>query len=183
MKKIYKYAALIGVSLLATSCFNKENRNYELFPNMYVSPAYETYQESDAFANGKEGQLPAEGSIPRGFEVFEYENTPDGYAAAKANLKSPITEELTEKQMEKAAFLFDTYCAVCHGTKGDGKGVLVKKEKFLGVPSYADRDINEGSIYFVETYGLNAMGSHKNQLSQHERWMVAKYVMKLKSEL
>lgn len=181
MKKIYKLITLAGLSLLATSCFNKKDRNYELFPNMYISPAYETYQESDAFANGKEAQLPAEGTIPRGFEPFEYENTPEGYAEAKANLKSPLVE-VSEKDMEQAAYLYDIYCAVCHGTEGDGKGVLVKNEKFLGVPNYDDRDITEGSVYFVETYGLNAMGSHKNQLSQHERWLIARYVMKLKSE-
>lgn len=182
MKNIYKIIALAGVSTLATSCFNKEKPNYRLFPDMYVSTAYETYQESEAFNNNKEGQLPAEGSIPRGFEIFEYENTPEGLLEAKANLKTPLTE-ISEEDMAKAAQLYTIYCSVCHGDKGDGKGPLVQKEKFLGVPSYADREINEGSIYFVETYGLNSMGSHKNQLSQHERWLVAAYVMKLKAEL
>ena len=59
----------------------------------------------------------------------------------------------------------------------------MKREKFLGVPSYADRVITEGSVFHVETYGMNAMGSHANQLTQEERWMVAAHVMKLKSEL
>jgi len=83
----------------------------------------------------------------------------------------------------KGAQLFDIYCAVCHGTKGNGQGELVKREKFLGVPSYADRDITPGSVFFVETYGLNSMGSHANQLTQTERWLVADHVMKLKGEL
>jgi cytochrome c len=65
--------------------------------------------------------------------------------------------------MKKAQELFDIYCAICHGTAGDGKGKLVKQEKFLGVPSYKDRQINEGSIFHVITYGLNSMGSHANQ--------------------
>lgn len=63
------------------------------------------------------------------------------------------------------------------------KGNLVKREKYLGVPSYADREVSVGSIYHVETYGLNSMGSYANQLSQTERWQVAAYVLKLKSEL
>ena len=54
---------------------------------------------------------------------------------------------------------------------------------FLGIPSYKDRVINKGSIFHVQTYGLNAMGSYANQLNPHERWLVAAYVMKLKSEL
>lgn len=181
MKTLYKIVAIAGVSALTTSCFNKENPNYQLFPNMYESVAYETYSESSAFKNGKEGQLPAKGSIPRGFEPYEYENTAEGLAAAKANLKSPL-DSLT-KDLDKGKALFDIYCAICHGETGDGKGNLVKREKFLGVPSYADRDITEGSIFHVVTYGINSMGSHKNQLTQHERWLVTDYVLKLKSEL
>ena len=87
------------------------------------------------------------------------------------------------KNEEKGKELFNIYCAICHGEKGDGKGTLVKREKFLGVPSYADREISSGSIFHVVTYGLNSMGSHANQLSQEERWVVADYVLKLKSEL
>ena len=82
----------------------------------------------------------------------------------------------------KKGNFFSTYCAVCHGEKGDGKGNLVKREKFLGVPNYKDREITEGSVFHVVTYGLNAMGSHANQLSANERWLIAAYVMKLKSE-
>ena len=59
-------------------------------PNMYEAVSAETYASVpvEVFKNGKEGQLPAAGSINRGFEPFEYENTPEGYALAKANLKS-----------------------------------------------------------------------------------------------
>jgi cytochrome c len=33
--------------------------------------------------------------------------------------------------MKKAQELFEIYCAICHGNAGDGKGKLVKNEKFL----------------------------------------------------
>lgn len=181
MKALYKIALLVTVSTVFTACFNKSEPNYQYFPNMYESVAYETYSESAAFANGKEGQLPAKGSIPRGFTPYEYENSTEGYELAKANLKSPLTPE--EIDTDRATKLFTIYCAICHGEKGDGKGNLVKREKFLGVPSYKDRVITEGSVFHVVTYGLNSMGSHANQLSQEERWQVAAYVMKLKSEL
>ncbi len=182
MKTLNKIIALAGVTVLTASCFNKKEPNYELFPDMYRSVGYETYDESAAFKNGKEGQVPAQGSIPRGFEPYEYPNTVEGLDMARANLKSPLTE-FTEADENKAKELYNIYCALCHGEKGDGKGNLVKREKFLGVPSYADRVLTEGGIYHVVTYGLNSMGSHKNQLTQHERWLVAHYVLKLKSEL
>lgn len=182
MKIFYKIVALVGVSALSASCFNKERPNYELFPNMYRSVAYETYDESDAFNNGKEGQIPAEGTIKRGFEPEEYPDTQEGLEAARSNQKSPI-ESFTQSDETSAKQLYTVYCAICHGDKGDGKGNLVKREKFLGVPSYADRELTDGGIYHVVTYGLNSMGSHKNQLTQHERWLVTHYVLKLKSEL
>ncbi|QEE49180.1 cytochrome c [Flavobacterium alkalisoli] len=181
MKAIYKIAFLVCVSAVATSCFDKSRPNYQYFPNMYEAVPYETYSESSAFRNGKEGQLPAEGSIPRGFSPYEYENTEEGYELAKANLKSPL--DSTEVDMGKGAELYTIYCAICHGDKGDGKGNLAKREKFLGIPNYKERDITEGSVFHVETYGKNNMGSHANQLTQKERWQVAHYVMKLRSEL
>jgi hypothetical protein len=39
MRTIYKIAALVGVSVLTTSCFNKERPNYQFMPNMYESVA------------------------------------------------------------------------------------------------------------------------------------------------
>ncbi len=34
------------------------------------SVSYNTYSQSDAFKDGKEGQLPVEGTINRGFEAL-----------------------------------------------------------------------------------------------------------------
>ena len=181
MKSVYKITLLFGITILVSSCHNTTAPNYQYFPNMYESVGYETYSESDAFKNGIEAQLPAEGTVNRGFEPFEYENSTEGYELAKANLKSPL--DSLGRNPEKAKELFEIYCATCHGNNGNGNGKLVEREKFLGVPSYKDRVITEGSIYHVITYGLNSMGSHANQLSPQERWLVTDYVLKLKSEL
>lgn len=181
MKSLYKIVSVVGLSIIAISCNDKLKPNYQFFPNMYESVGYETYAESDAFKNGKEGQLVPEGAVKRGFVPYEIPNTPEGYTLAKETLQSPL--DSLSLNTEKGKELFNIYCSVCHGEKGDGKGILVEREKFLGVPSYADREINGGSIFHVITYGLNSMGSHANQLSQEERWQVTDYVLKLKSEL
>lgn len=166
---------------MTTSCFDKARPNYQFFPNMYEAVSYETYSEHKVFKGGVEAQIPVKGSIKRGFVPYEIPNTPEGYALAKASLKSPL--DSTAINQDKAKELYTIYCAICHGDKGDGKGNLVVKEKFLGVPNYKDREITDGSIFHVITYGLNSMGSHANQLSQEERWVVADYVLKLKAGL
>jgi mono/diheme cytochrome c family protein len=182
MKTIYKITILLGLSALVTSCHDNLKPNYQYMPNMYEPVSYNTYSESSAFKNGKEGQLPAEGSLNRGFEVYEYENSTAGYDLAKANLKSPL-DSLSTEDMEKAKGLYEIYCAICHGNAGNGQGKLVTQGKLLGIPNYKDRVITTGSVFHVQTYGLNSMGAYSNQLNAHERWLVATYVMKLKSEL
>ena len=120
--------------------------------------------------------------MPNMYEPVSY-NTYSEAPVFKNGLKSPI-DSLSTKDSEKAKELFEIYCAICHGNAGDGKGKLVTQGKFLGVPSYKDRPtITAGSIFHVQTYGLNSMGSYANQLSAHERWLVSAYVLKLQSEL
>ncbi len=181
MKSLYKIASLIVLSVIVISCRDKSKPNYQYMPNMYEAVSYETYAESNAFKNGKEGQLPADGTIKRGFVPYEYENSTEGYESAKANLKSPL-DTLSEKDNEKQKELFEIYCAICHGNEGNGKGKLVTQGKLLGVPNYKDREITNGSVYHVMTYGINSMGSYANQLNQHERWLVSDYVMKLRAK-
>lgn len=182
MKSLYKITFLICITILVSSCHNNSKPNYQYMPNMYEPVSYETYEESSAFKNGKEGQLPPTGTINRGFEPYEYENSTAGYDLAKLNLKSPL-DSISEKDVEKSKELYDIYCAICHGTEGNGKGKLVTQGKYLGVPSYKDRVITEGSVFHVQTYGLNSMGSYANQLNAHERWLVASYVINLKAKL
>ncbi len=186
MKNLLKIALVLGVVLSFSSCKDNNSPNYQYMPNMYESVAYETYSESSAFnsptgLHGKEGQLPPDGTIKRGYVPYEFPNTPEGYNAAKLNSVSPL--DPSKVDMKKAEELFNIYCAICHGTAGDGKGNLVKQGKFLGVPNYKDRQITEGSVNHVINFGLNSMGSYANQLNQQERWMVSAYVMKLRSQL
>ena len=181
MKKLISLSFSIVVALGLGSCQDPSKPNYQYFPNMYEPVGYEAYADSDAFANGIEAQLPAEGSIARGWQPYEYPDSNDGYEMAKAILQSPLAQ--TEAHLAEGKELYGLYCAVCHGKKGDGQGILMTREKFLGVPSYADREITEGSIYHVLMYGKNAMGSHAGQVNATERWQIAQHVMELRSAL
>lgn len=179
----HKTIALFLLSLAVVSCQDERDPNYQYMPDMYESMSYETYGDYPVFENGQEAKLPVEGSIPRGWMPYDYQNNMDGAADAKANLKNPIA--YTEENYEDGKELYTIYCAVCHGDKGAGKGILVQREKILGVPSYDDvgRAITEGSVYHVMYYGLNNMGSYASQTSIEERWQITHYVMSLKNQL
>lgn len=183
MKSLIKISLLMVILISFASCKSDSRPNYQYFPNMYAPVGYEAYAESDAFKNGVEAQLPAEGSIARGHLPFDYANTNDGYALAKANLVNPL--DSTKIDAARGGQLYGIYCAICHGNEGNGQGTLVKREKILGVPAYNDagRAITQGSIYHTIYYGKNVMGSYANQINEEERWQVVAYVMDLKDKL
>ena len=179
--KSFKLIIALIVFASIVSCNNKRTPQLEYMPDMYVSVPYD--------ANGAEGinnkpvnSKPVAGTIPRGgHPAYDIPDTAEGYDKAKAELKNPL--EASEENLEKGKALYEIYCISCHGKKGDGNGYLSQAEKFEGIPSYKDRDINAGSIYHVIMHGKNLMGSHSSQLTYNERWQIIHYVENLRAEL
>ncbi|MCV6631727.1 MAG: cytochrome c [Flavobacteriaceae bacterium] len=182
MNYFKKLGVIAATALLLVSCFNKREPNYQFMPNMYESVGYETYQKSAAFPGGFEAMLPPANTIKRGFVPYTIPNTIEGKAEAML-MRSPLDSLNMEADLKVGKELYEIYCGVCHGSKGDGQGILAQREKFVGVPAYDAREINIGSTYHVIYYGLNSMGSYKNQLNEKERWQVAAHVMKLRENL
>ncbi len=185
MNTIYKIALSLLVIITLLSCGNDKQRTrkvqYMPDTDMYNPVPYEPYSANPNTTNGLTSQKQVNGTIARGQAPYDYENSQAGYLLAKDSLVSPL--KVTDKNLKQGKHLYNIYCSSCHGKKGDGQGVLVKREKFLGVPNYKDRDITEGSIYHVIMYGRNMMGSHASQLLPNERWQVVNYVQKLKKDL
>ena len=183
MKGILNIGFALMVSIGILSCSDTANRNYQYMPNMYEPVGYETYGAYEIFSGEQEAMLPVDGTIPRGWQPYDYPNTTEGLNLAKTDLKNPL--DITEKNLSEGKELYDIYCAICHGEKGDGQGILVKREKILGIPSYDDpgRIITEGGVYHVQMYGLNSMGSYASQTNELERWQITQYVMNLKATL
>ena len=180
MKKVIKNIVVLILLVTLSSCSDKRTRAVQYMPNMYVPVSYETYGENALYDNGMASRVPVEGTLARGAELpFEYENTPEGYELAKANLKNPLDSSVIDSKRGKV--LYGIYCGSCHGDKGAGQGELVKREKFLGIPNYKDRDLTDGNIYHVIMYGKNLMGSHSSQLTEEERWQVVAHVQELKN--
>ncbi len=181
MKSLKIIFSLVVIVSLA-SCGNKRTPQAQYMPDMYVSVPYNVNGDAAPYNKGEVNLKPVAGTIKRGgYAAYDIEDTNEGYEKAKAELKNPL--EATEENLVNGKKMFNIYCAVCHGKKGDGNGILTERDKFVGIPNYKDRDINEGSIYHVIMYGKNLMGSHASQLTRTERWQVVMYVEKLKKEL
>ncbi|NQX80475.1 MAG: cytochrome c [Flavobacteriaceae bacterium] len=181
--KFTKISAILLLIVITTiSCKDNTKPGLQYFPDMYVPIGYEPYSDIQVGEHSMGSMLPVEGTIARGQVLYDYPNTIQGYDDAKANSKNPLM--LTTTNLENGKKMYGIYCAICHGKKGDSsESTLMKREKFVGVPNYNDRDITEGSIYHVIMYGKNVMGSHASQLKYKERWQVVQYVEKLRQDL
>lgn len=210
MNKV-KFLGTIGVAFavaaVVSACGDGTTRStgWEFSRNMYDPIGYDADQLNPNFADGITAQTPPAGTVPVGFERFEYDGTTDGWRLAGDELTNPL--EATEANLAQGETLFNAYCAVCHGVAGKGDGPITmdrelvtsagsrKLENFPPPPSLARSDgsnstrsgapmadLNDGQIYHTIYYGYNVMGSHASQLNPEERWKVVMYVRELQKK-
>ena len=95
---------------------------------------------------------------------------------------------ITAAGLERAKPLYEIYCGICHGEKGDGQGWLVSMpdSKYPAQPKNLIGDdmiaAGNGRYYFALMYGKNVMGGYSDKLSFEERWQVLHYVRSLQAK-
>jgi cytochrome c553 len=95
---------------------------------------------------------------------------------------------ITAADLAKAKPLYNTYCGICHGEKGDGQGWLVTMpdSKYPAQPKnlLAEDMLSAGNgrYYYAMMYGKNVMGGYSDKLSFEERWQVIHYVRYLQAQ-
>ncbi len=184
LNKISKLAIVLTIASF-TSCKEEGGMAPEYMPDMYRSPSMETYvdygelrgkQGNDSIRNSMTARQPVEGTIPRGFQPYPYDNNFDGYELAGQNLKNPLP--FTDEVLDEGEELYGMFCVHCHGETGQGDGSLVQREKFPPLPvKFAEGlDISAGKMFHTITYGKGLMGPHASQLTQEERWKLIHYI-------
>lgn len=175
---------LFGVALLLSCGRDPQSPGREYMPDMAHSVAYDAGSSNPLYASGATNQLPPTGSIAQGKYNYPIANTPEGYAAAAAQIKNPFEFSADEVQKDGKR-LYTIYCTVCHGDAGDGQGHLVNIDKYPAPPSYFTPDLlnkPEGQRYHTVMYGKGMMGSYATQLEHRERWLVLEYVKAMQKE-
>ncbi|MCO6460070.1 MAG: cytochrome c [Saprospiraceae bacterium] len=121
------------------------------------------------------------GSVP-----FYYADTEEDRTRAINDIKlNPYP--ITKKSLEHGKELYNIYCGICHGEKGDGSGYLVRDDgKYPAQPAIFTSDdfINSsnGRYYFAIMHGKNVMSSYADKLSYEERWQVIQHIRALQAE-
>lgn len=124
---------------------------------------------------------PVNGQVP-----FYYENTEDErLRCEKEMVNNPFP--ITKEGLDRAKPLYDIYCGICHGPKGDGQGTLLAAtDKYPAQPKNLIGDdmiaAGNGRFYFAMMYGRNVMGGYSDKLSFEERWQVLHYIRSLQAK-
>ncbi len=188
------------VLLFACQQPGKDVTGSEYMPDMAHSIAYEanyynyyyqnTWGSEDEYYEYAKPKLPVEGTIARGSgegqRAYHYGDSDSERERATAEIiKNPFP--ITDHGLESAKELYNVYCGICHGEKGDGAGYLVRDgspypvqpanfllQEFL--------DASNGRYYHAIMHGKNLMGAYKDKLSYEERWQVIHYIRALQAK-
>ncbi len=132
--------------------------------------------------------VPVNGSVP----YYYADNDAERLRAEQEIVQNPFP--ITEAGLAKGEELYDIFCGICHGEKGNGLGYLVSEEnpnvKYLAAPAnfLTDdgnnglRSASNGRYYHAIMYGKNVMGAYADKMSYEERWQVIHYIRALQAK-
>jgi mono/diheme cytochrome c family protein len=179
MNKLIHTTVFALLLVVAAACTSSQPPLEYVGPNMVKGPSIKA-QRADCRMemNQKDPdcirgmRVPPKGTVPTHYEPYAYPEDPE---AAGRMLKNPLRP--TQAMLQKGQTLFNTYCAVCHGTTGDGDGYIVPK--FRRPPTLFSDKVTQwpdGRLFHVITRGQNDMPSYASQISAEERWAIVHYV-------
>ena len=171
--------AVLGANVLLSSA-DPERRNLEFLPTMVHSVPYDTFAAHPNLPLGMAMQLPPEGSIARGQMPLHYAPTAEDALRAGQELVNPYAAALLPadssegidagqaEALETGAELYRVYCGLCHGSRGDGDGVVAQRGFPAPPQLYGETGLAllDGQIFHIISHGQNNMPGHASQLER-----------------
>jgi len=160
--------ALCLVSVAASGCRQ----------DMHDTPRAKPLRASVFFKNTSSARTSVEGTVARGTlqDDAEFFTGKNGALAADA-----LPFELTAQVLDRGEQRFNIYCAPCHDTSGNGRGLIVRRG-YRQPPSFHIVRLQQaplGHFFDVMTNGFGAMPDYRAQIAPRDRWAIAAYVRAL----
>lgn len=161
---------------------SRPNYAIVLGDDMTFSPAYAAYAPNENFADGRTMRNPVAGTLARGEQRFDFAATPEDAIRAGEQLASPfgpnVSADAAAAAAARGAVVFQTLCAACHNGDGAGNGPVAQRG-FPPPPSLVtgkSRDMKDGQLFHILTYGQNSMPTFAAQLTPDRRWEVIAHI-------
>jgi mono/diheme cytochrome c family protein len=207
MRYFFLIYAIVAVIVVGTFGFRGDKFSkppIRIFPDMDEQDRVQAQEPSHFFADGHGARHPVVETQPRGFSpggdrviggVPQYEfggQTGYYYTGHVGDYFGTGMPEELELTAEAAAALirrgkerYNIYCAVCHGTSGDGAGITSR----YGVPGIANLQMDafkaptypDGRMFEVITHGKGQMGAYGFNVPVRDRWAIIAYVRTLQA--
>lgn len=190
---IYVFIIAAVVSIFGFRGSISEKTPIEVFPDMDRQARYKPQGENSFFADGRNDRPVPANTVARGnylnYEQVFSEDFDDTILGKTTFLQgknqdgtwvAKLPVDVDYSFMEMGREKYEIFCAVCHGSAGDGNGVT--KPYGVLAASYHDdrlREEADGYIFDVIGNGKGQMLGLKDRLTPEERWAVVLYVRAL----
>jgi mono/diheme cytochrome c family protein len=174
MKNLLKAVVIVSSGLvLGTACKQGPNATkLQYMPDMVDAP---TAKAQRTFID------PPEHAVAVNAILY-----PATYELAEVELKNPFGEDVAQLQpemKERGKHLFDTYCSVCHGYDGKGKGLLGEAYP-IPIPDITRDELKakkDGWFFLRISNGGQQMPAYAYATSPYERWWIISHIRGLQN--
>jgi mono/diheme cytochrome c family protein len=150
----------------------------EYFPDMARTARYNAFEANPNFPDGMTLRTPPNGTIPRGMlPPGSDPATPEG-----GDPVNPFTPADTAA-VARGDAMFGAYCVPCHGTTGEGDGLVVQRG-FPAPPSLVSgraSTMSDTEIFDVISFGSGTMPSYAAQMERDDRWKAVLHLRALQT--
>jgi mono/diheme cytochrome c family protein len=205
----YFFLAYAIIALLVVGIFGIRGQKFSqppvrIFPDMDEQDKLKAQKPSSFFADGLGSRLPVAETQPRGFNPagesniggipeYEFGGAPDYYHTGQLNgfygtgmpEELKLTAENAHELIARGKERYGIYCAVCHGSSGDGLGMTsrygVPGIANLQLPTFGEEAYPDGRLYHTITHGKGMMSGYGYNIPVNDRWAIVAYVRTLQA--
>jgi mono/diheme cytochrome c family protein len=178
-----KSSFILAITLVFISCRGEKFDHQPVHPNMNMDQQerFEPQEENPFFEDGRSMRMPVEGTVARG-NLREDKALYQGINEDSSFVED-IPVDVTKAFLKRGQDQYNVYCTPCHGTTGDGQGIImVGRYGYVPAPSYHIdrlRNAEDGYIYSTIANGIRNMPSYAQQIEVEDRWAIVGYVRAL----
>lgn len=146
--------------------------------DMHDQPRMEPLEPSVFFRDGRASRPVLEGTVALG-QLQEDAHLHTGKVAGKDAGAFPFA--VTRDVIERGRQRYTIFCEPCHGSLGDGRGMVVERGFRQAASFHIDRlrSAPPGYFFDVITRGFGVMYSYASRIEPSDRWAIVSYIRAL----